>query len=77
MFATAEAKAFRKFPEKSVKKGACVHFVRAASESFVLLWVVRSVVIHQGVLRWRTESKRAAPPAVQVSFATAQGDIDK
>ena len=78
MFAPAEAVAFRKFPEKSVKRGACVqNAIRAVSESSVILWVARSVMIHQGVLHRRTGNKDPVPPAIQVSFATAQVGVGR
>lgn len=76
MFAAAEAEDFRKFPDKFVKKGACAHFIRVASKSFVL-WFVRSIVIHQGMPHGRMGNKHPAPPAIQVSFGTALVDVGK
>lgn len=78
MFAPAEAVAFRKFPEKSVKRGACVqNAIRATAKSSVILWVARSIVIHQGALHRRMGTKDPVPPAIQVSFATAQAGVGR
>lgn len=55
----------------------CINAIRAASESSVILWVARSVMIHKGTLHRRTGNKDPVPPAIQVSFATAQVGVGR
>jgi len=75
MFVPAEVEASRKLPEKSVKQGSLCAFCQG------WIQILRSSLgceEHHDSPRHippGTENKHPAPPAIQVSFATAQVDL--